>query len=397
MSHRFSSMATLVVALFASTSCAPDEPPPDLAPGGESPAGLNKDPACAGKVRGTKCGDDGNECTHDVCDGFGNCNVPELYAFCDDGDGSVCTGSCDEAGRCQPLPRGDTGNIECDDGDGEECTTGMCKEGQCEPRNVARGTVCGPLNKDCMTNECDGNGECGLPVAEGTKCDDGIDPCDNAACNAKGECKKTGAKQEGSVCKPAEGEKLCHGYSCNLVGDKLECQGTCAIGEECMTNGDLGTCREPVGKACACYGLDGTACVGPEREPVCTLVDECTSNADCASGSACVLAATSGESGPYRFACAPCDGACAEPNPEVVVEATHSEEYPSAADCELAAAQGALTLLEALRTSLVVQAQELCGGEHVELSAAGGYEWQCGGSDGSTLTGGAAAYVACLE
>jgi hypothetical protein len=398
MKHPLTRFSALALVLVSLAGCD-DGDEPFYEPSDTAPTGLNRSATCTGRGAGTPCEADGNECTRDVCDGFGNCNVPELNAPCEDGDGSACTGKCDAAGVCQPLQHVD--GEKCDDGDGEACTAGSCQAGVCQPQGVDRGTACGPLDNPCMTDQCDGAGKCGIPIDAGTECHvAAIDACSNAACDGKGECKATGPKQAGDVCVPAAGAELCHVYSCQDVGGgALDCQGTCNLGATCETNGDAGTCLEPAGKQCGCYGVDGTACVGPEAEPVCALTDACSDSSECESGSACSLAAASADPGPYRFECAACDGPCPEPNPELLIEVQDSEQLASASACELSAAQGAFALLEGLRSQLVLQARQLCGSDHVALMApeGGSYEWQCGGADASLLVGTARGYVTCLE
>jgi hypothetical protein len=88
--------------------------------------------ACPANVvvaSGTPCTDDGNECRHDECDGFGQCGHPPVSAGspCAD-DGNACTSdACDGAGACHLAVAAGT---SCDDGlacNGlDRCIDGAC-------------------------------------------------------------------------------------------------------------------------------------------------------------------------------------------------------------------------------------------------------------------------------
>jgi hypothetical protein len=156
------------------------------------------------------CGDDGNACTDDVCDGLGTCTHPALPA------GTVCRALatvCDVpelcAGGGSPCPA----DAFVADGTpcGDLCTVnGQCQAGQCtsgiplvcDDDDVCNGletcdslTGCQPgtpLDCDddigCTADTCDAIGGCGhAPEPDGAPCDDGnlctiIDKCVGGTC-----------------------------------------------------------------------------------------------------------------------------------------------------------------------------------------------------------------------
>jgi len=121
--------------------CQPGTAP---CPGTECNACQEESDSCFDPA-GTRCGDDGNLCTDDVCDGSGGCvNLPNS-ASCNDGAFCNGTDTC-SGGTCflhagDPCPSGSvcnesqdlcncTQNADCDDGffcNGvETCKTGVC-------------------------------------------------------------------------------------------------------------------------------------------------------------------------------------------------------------------------------------------------------------------------------
>jgi hypothetical protein len=159
------------------------------------------------------CGDDGNACTDDVCNGSGTCTHPPLPG------GTVCrpaaTG-CDVAETCAgggaPCPP--NGFVPDGTSCGDLCTTnGTCQSGVCtggtplvcDDNDVCNGLeTCTPFvgcqpgtpldcsdGNSCTADQCDPLGGCGNPVlADGSPCDDGnlctiIDICQGGVCQGE--------------------------------------------------------------------------------------------------------------------------------------------------------------------------------------------------------------------
>jgi len=159
------------------------------------------------------CGDDGNACTDDVCDGSGNCTHPPVPAA------TVCravAGGCDVAETCAgggtPCP----GDSFLPDGTacGDQCTTnGTCQDGTCvngvplacDDDDVCNGLeTCDPLTgcvpgtpldcgdgNGCTADQCDPSGGCSNPVVpDGGACDDedlctAVDRCVGGLCQGE--------------------------------------------------------------------------------------------------------------------------------------------------------------------------------------------------------------------
>ena len=176
------------------------------------------------KPNGTLCGDDGNDCTGDVCNA-GVCVHPNLKSgtACGDQTAGECDqpDTCDGAGTCEVnfvptgVPCGDPSTSECDNADvcdgagscdsnnqpdglactddGNDCTLDECSAGDCIHPFSPPGSACGDSgNTDCDNpDSCDGAGVC-LPNFEGsgTACGDPTDTeCDNPdTCNGTGSC-----------------------------------------------------------------------------------------------------------------------------------------------------------------------------------------------------------------
>jgi hypothetical protein len=143
------------------------------------------------------CGDDGNTCTDDVCNGTGTCTHPPQPG------GTVCrplASGCDIAETCDgtgsPCP---TDVFVPDDTPcGDACTTnGTCQAGACisgVPLVCDDDDVCNGLET------CDPIAGCqpGMPL----DCDDG-EPCTEDDCDPLGGCSNT-ALPDGSPCDDGE-------------------------------------------------------------------------------------------------------------------------------------------------------------------------------------------------
>jgi hypothetical protein len=159
------------------------------------------------------CGDDGNTCTDDVCNGTGTCTHPPLPG------GTVCrpaaTG-CDVAETCAGggapcpangfMPNGTScGDVCTTNG---TCQTGVCTGGTplvCDDNNACNGVeTCTPFvgcqpgtpldcvdGNSCTADQCNPSGGCSNPdLADGSTCDDGnlctiIDRCQGGVCQGE--------------------------------------------------------------------------------------------------------------------------------------------------------------------------------------------------------------------
>lgn len=140
--------------------------------------------ACTAEPAGQACGDDGNLCTDDVCDGAGACSHDPNTDPCD--DGAFCTvGDTCAGGSCQGTPR------DCS-GAADQCNDGLCDEGlaQCVPDPVPDGAACDDgnacTNDQCVAGVCSGFDGCGDGVVNascGEECDDGAANGTNACCS----------------------------------------------------------------------------------------------------------------------------------------------------------------------------------------------------------------------
>src|SRR5262245_47809227 len=159
------------------------------------------------------CGDDGNACTSDVCNGSGTCTHPPLPG------GTVCrpaaTG-CDVAETCAgggaPCPA--DGFVPNGTSCGDVCTTnGTCQAGVCtggiplvcDDNDACNGVeTCTPFvgcqpgtpldcvdGNSCTADQCNAIGGCSNPVlADGAACDDEnlctiIDRCQGGVCQGE--------------------------------------------------------------------------------------------------------------------------------------------------------------------------------------------------------------------
>lgn len=114
---------------------------------------------CTPTTGGTPCGDDGNVCTTDQCDGAGACG----------------------------HPAGPSG-VPCPD-DGLQCTSDQCNGvGVCAHPPLSSSAPCASDDNECTSDHCDGAGACVHPaVLNGTSCDDS-DACTQTDKCQAGDC-----------------------------------------------------------------------------------------------------------------------------------------------------------------------------------------------------------------
>lgn len=138
---------------------------------------------------GTACTPDGNDCTRDACDGFGQCVHPSAP------NGTFC---------------GSGSDTSCDNPD-------TCLNGVCLANHEPPGTPCPDDGNDCTDDHCDGGGACAHPTApNGTSCGSGADtPCDNPDSCFNGNCQPN-YEPPGVLC-PDDGN-ICTDDLCNGAG-----------------------------------------------------------------------------------------------------------------------------------------------------------------------------------
>jgi len=230
-------------------------------------------PADAVFAAGVGCGDDGNACTDDICDGAGACAHPDNSAPCD--DGLFCNGAdlCDQ-GACD-LHAGDpcSGGGECGD---------LCNEVSQHCFDPL-GSACADDGNACTTTACDGAGAChASPVAAATPCPDDGNGCTDDRCDGAGTCAhppNLDPCDDGVFC---NGVDTCAGGSCSThSGDP--CLGNPECGNVCEEDGD--TCLVPAGVACS---DDGDACTAD----TCDGQGSCTSEIDPDAGPSCACEVT---------------------------------------------------------------------------------------------------------
>ncbi len=221
----------------------------------------------------TPCERDGNLCTIDVCDGFGQC-VNQGDVECDN-----------------PVP-------PCEAGEMCNPNTGLC-EALTDP---AMGTSC-DLDMDlCTIDQCDGNGMCVNVGA--VVCPAPNPPCEGGAeCNpADGKCMSLPDAPQGTMCE--RDANLCTIDECDGAGncvqvDVVVCQPAvppCEAGEVCNIMTGVCDTLPDAGSGTPCES-DGDECT----DDVCDGAGACTHNnnglcgACCLANQACVenvLAAT---------------------------------------------------------------------------------------------------------
>jgi cysteine-rich repeat protein len=151
---------------------------------GNQHAGDCCSPTCQLEAAGTSCGEDGNECTNDVCDGQGACVHPNNNAPCS--DGNLCNGAdfC-SGGACTVHA-------------GNPCASEPVCQRACVQTSPIQyvcnvdpaGTPCPADGQACTSDVCNGFGLCTHPTApNGTSCEDGNrcttgDACVAGACQS---------------------------------------------------------------------------------------------------------------------------------------------------------------------------------------------------------------------
>jgi len=245
-------------------------------------------PADVKEAAGTSCGDDGNPCTADQCNGTSAlCQHPAGNA------GAVCrpsTGECDPPETCTgssttcPAQNPPTG-YACTD-DGNPCTNDVCDANStcthpnnsapcndglfCNGADTCSGGSCGMhTGNPCPSGaECNNSPTCSelthCAVAAGTACSSDGNVCTDDRCDGSGACVHPDNTAPCNDGQPCNGADTCSGGTCSVhAGDP------CANGAECNnTCNPDGTCHAAAGTPC---GDDGNVCTN----------DQCNGNGSC--------------------------------------------------------------------------------------------------------------------
>lgn len=218
-----------------------------------------------GCVRGEEVAvDDGDPCTHDVCDEAGRQITHAVLAGCER--------PCERDAECAALAG--------------TCRVGVCRAGSCEVAMAPAGTACDD-GTACTDDACDATGACvGTPID--SEC------FDDAYCNGLEECRPERADADGRGCVPGippvpeeDDGVACTGVVCDEDRDVVyESPGdTC----ECTTPGTL--CDDPDPTDCVFFRCTDALTCAPERGAegaacddgvACTVDDVCDAQGGCA-------------------------------------------------------------------------------------------------------------------
>ena len=193
------------------------------------------------------CGDDGNPCTDDVCNGSGTCTHPPLPG------GTVCRAAatvCDVAETCNgtgaPCPV--DGFVPNGTACGDACTAGgTCQTGQCSGGTPV---VCNDANACNGVESCDPNLGCqtGTPL----DCSDG-EPCTDDPCDPLAGCSQHIPLPDGSDCQD--------GNDCTLLD---VCQNdTCVGGATFLAQRKAKVVNDvTINRSLAAWDVKGLAAIG---------------------------------------------------------------------------------------------------------------------------------------
>ncbi len=229
--------------------------------------------SCLPAPGGTLCTDDGNPCTDDICDAFGNCTHPPNSAPCEDGIACTVGDQCG-GGSCQPGTPDDSFCI-----DGDICTDDVCAIGVgcTNPFNTAPcddGDMC-TVADACASGVCTGGPSCGDGTVQ-AGCGEECDPPDGVTCDAS--CIAivcgNGIIQPGEQCddfNAVDGD--CCDSSCQLDAPGAAC-GDSDVCNGVETCDGAGTCVPGTPLNCD----DGDLCTQDICDPVagCSNTDEPT-------------------------------------------------------------------------------------------------------------------------
>jgi hypothetical protein len=235
----------------------------------------------------------GDRCNNGMCSGTGPRDCSAQTTAC-------TTGVCNEGSNaCQAQVANEGGN--CGD-DGNQCTRDVCASGTCQHSNRAANAGCDDGLFCTATDTCNGMGTCvgaGDPCAAGAECaascnesanncfaagtvactDDG-NICTDDLCNGTGACAhppNTAPCEDGLFCNGAD---VCSGGACTHAGDP------CAGGAECLNtcNETVDDCVTPAGAPCKDDGLECTTDLCAAGACAHAAVDSLCDQGDCVLG-----------------------------------------------------------------------------------------------------------------
>lgn len=223
---------------------------------------------------------DGSSCTDGAfCTGADSCQSGScsVHAGNPCSGGSECADSCNEAlDNCF-----DTAGTVCGD-DGNPCTDEQCNgAGACVHPNKLPETPCPDDGVECTFDKCDGGGTCAHPAKiAGTACTTDNNGCTDDVCNGGGSCvhnNNTAPCTDNVYCNGAD---TCSNGSCSVhAGDP--CPGTdgdvnCT--ESCDEAHDNCAANDPNGSACS----NGQTCDGADtcQNGTCTPSGVCCGTKD---------------------------------------------------------------------------------------------------------------------
>lgn len=253
--------------------------------------GIDPHDDCADDSRSNPCGQDGQ------CDGGGQCRKYSLGrscadATCTDASTFVPAGTCDGSGTCTagvatdcgPYPCAVTGCAKPCTGDpdcpnGSYCSNGTCRTKKLSGEACSGAGECGTgfcsPDQVCCDNACTGacmacsNKLTGQPAGTCAAVQLGLDPKDDCATDPVDTCLHDGTCDGKGACHSYESGRSCGSGTC--AGSTFTPGKVCNGSGLCVAGGTANDCGQ---SACAVDGCK-TAC---------------TSTADCASGSTCVIA-----------------------------------------------------------------------------------------------------------
>ena len=251
--------------------------------------------SCKFEAVASSCPDDGDQCTVDMCDGFGTCSHVTSSGSCDDGQFCTVDDTC-HSGVCQGTPR------DCSGAASGQCQSGTCDEAnaRCVASARPNGSACDDGNACTQSDSCQAGTCTGTARPNGSTCDDGnactqADTCQSGTCTGANPvvCAAQDQCHEAGTCNPSTG--VCSTPN-KANGTSCDDGNACTQADACQAGVCTGAAR-PNGTACS----DGNAC---------TRSDTCQGG-QCNAGTPVVCSAQDGCH--TAGTCDPASGTCSNP------------------------------------------------------------------------------------